>query len=58
MRQLDIRSRHAVIFWKNRMDGSFVFFKETEMEKMGIEPWIPCMGNVARCGGKSVEASK
>jgi hypothetical protein len=58
MRLLGIRFRHAVIFWKNRMDGSFAFFRETMMEKMGIEPWIARMGSVARCGGKSIEASK
>jgi hypothetical protein len=37
MRLLGIKSRHAVIFWKNWMDRSFAFFRETMMEKMGIE---------------------
>jgi hypothetical protein len=40
------------------MDRSFVFFRETKMEKVGIEPWIACTGNVARCEGKGIEASK
>jgi hypothetical protein len=48
MRLLDIRSRHAVIFWKNQMDGSFVFFRKTKMEKMGIKPWITRMGSMAQ----------
>jgi hypothetical protein len=32
---LDIRSKHAVIFLENQMDGSFAFFRETKMEKWG-----------------------
>jgi hypothetical protein len=45
MHLLDIKSRHVVIFWKNWLDGSFAFFRETMMEKMGIEPWIASMGS-------------
>jgi hypothetical protein len=40
------------------MDGNFVFFRETEMEKMGIKPRIARMGSMAWCKGKNVEASK
>jgi hypothetical protein len=45
-------------FLENRMDENFAFFREIEMEKMGIEPGIARMGSVAWCKGKNVEASK
>jgi hypothetical protein len=54
----DIRSRHAVFFGKTRRIEVLHYYRETEMEKVGIAPWIAHMGSVARCGEKSVEALK
>jgi hypothetical protein len=50
MHLLDISSKHAIFL--DKIDGhKFCIFRETKMEKVGIEPWIARMGSVAQCGG-------
>jgi hypothetical protein len=53
---LDIRSRHAICFGKNRWMEVLCFYRETKMVIVGIAPWIAHIGSMARCGGRSIEA--
>jgi hypothetical protein len=58
LRLLDIRSRHGIFFGKTRRIEVLHYYREIEMEKVGIAPWIAHMGSGAQCGGKSIEALK
>jgi hypothetical protein len=45
-------------FGKTRRIEVLHYYREIEMEKVGIAPWIAHMGSGAQCGGKSIEALK